>query len=77
MKVLLISDTHENYDTVEEIVRREADCDLIIHSGDFSNINGWDESAQSHAVEAFKQTIGILRSLNKPIVCVPGNVIGS
>lgn len=73
-KLLLVSDTHENYDTVEEIVKLESDSDLIIHSGDFSNINGWDETVQSHAMDAYKRTIEILKSLNKPIICIPGNV---
>lgn len=74
MKILVISDTHENYETIEDIISQESDSDLIIHSGDFSNINGWDDSAQDHALSAFKQTIQILKKLNKPIICVPGNV---
>lgn len=76
-KILVVSDTHEAFDLLSEIVSIESDADLIIHSGDFANIDGWSDSAQDQAMSTFEQTIEILKRLNKPIICVPGNVIST
>lgn len=34
MRILVISDTHQNYRNLEQIVRRNLDADLFIHLGD-------------------------------------------
>ncbi len=37
MNITVISDTHGDFDTLYEIVRRNEDCDLFIHLGDGEN----------------------------------------
>ena len=34
MKILVLSDTHQNYNTMLKILKQENDCELIIHAGD-------------------------------------------
>ena len=74
-KILVVSDTHEAFELLSQVVSIESDSDLIIHSGDFANIDGWDDSGQDQALSTFERTINILKTLKKPIICVPGNVI--
>ena len=69
VKILCVSDTHEAFEVLEKIVSTEKDIDLVIHSGDFATINGWDETKQSEAIDSFNRTIDILRSYGKPVVC--------
>lgn len=74
LKILCVSDTHEAFEILDKIVNTEKDIDLIIHSGDFASIDGWDETKQSLALEVFNRTVEIMRSSGKPVICVLGNV---
>ena len=76
-KILLVSDTHEAWDNLREIVSREQAVDLIVHGGDFANIKDQEKTtseAQEKGLQIFNKTVEILRESNKPVVCVPGNV---
>ena len=79
IKFLLVSDTHEAYDLLREVVSKESgNIDYIIHSGDFSNITYPEKDipeVQAKGLQAYVETISILKSSGKPVICVPGNVI--
>ena len=81
IRILIVSDSHKEYTTLEEIIEKESNgIDMIIHSGDFANITEEEkhlEEIQQDGLEVYTKTINILKRLNKPIICVPGNVINT
>jgi Icc-related predicted phosphoesterase len=74
VKILSVSDTHEAFETLESVVDKEADVNIVLHSGDFASIDGWDLNKQDEALEVFRRTVEILKKSGKPVLCVPGNV---
>ena len=78
LKFLIVSDTHEAYEILEEIVSKESEnIDFIIHSGDYANIKYEEKhlpEVQDQGLEIYKTTIEILKKAQKPIFTVPGNV---
>jgi predicted phosphodiesterase len=38
LKILLVSDSHDHFDNLNQIVSENDNFDFIFHSGDFANI---------------------------------------
>ena len=81
VRFLLVSDTHEAYDILREIVNKESEnIDYIIHSGDFANIPDPEKhipEIQAKGLQIYIDTLAILKSSGKPVICVPGNVMST
>mmetsp|Transcript_10162 Transcript_10162/g.10099 ORF Transcript_10162/g.10099 Transcript_10162/m.10099 type:complete len:132 (+) Transcript_10162:2-397(+) len=75
LKLLIVSDSHECYDTLSTIIDR-SDPDIILHAGDFCNIPlEFIEDAKyiEEARESIQRQVDILARKGKPIYIIPGN----
>lgn len=65
-KVAFISDTHNYYDEMEELIKsiNRRDYSFVVHGGDITNFGLNSE---------FKTSLTFLRKLKVPLVTVPGN----
>ena len=62
MRLLAFSDLHRNLHAAAALVERARDVDAVAGVGDFASFN-----------DGLEQTIGALRSIDKPTVLVAGN----
>ncbi|MEM8536112.1 MAG: metallophosphoesterase family protein, partial [Chloroflexota bacterium] len=62
MNLLLFSDLHVNHRQAEQLVARSAEVDVVVGAGDFASVR-----------QGLASTIAILKSIEKPVVLVPGN----
>ncbi len=62
MKLLLFSDLHRDAEAAARLVDLSADVDVLVGAGDFANRH-----------EGLGDTLGILQTITKPAVLVPGN----
>lgn len=65
MRILAFSDVHGSYDTVEEILRREAAYDVVLIGGDLTTYGTGDQAAS--AIRRFQ-------AFGKPLLLVAGNM---
>lgn len=62
MKLLLFSDLHGNKAAAQQLVALAHEVDIVVGAGDFGNLRRGIDTA-----------IGLLKSIDKPAVLVPGN----
>lgn len=62
MKLLLFSDLHVNHRLGQQLVARSATVDVVVGAGDFASVR-----------QGLASTMAILKSIDKPVVLVPGN----
>lgn len=62
MKLLLFSDLHGNQAAAQQLVALAREVDIVVGAGDFGNLRRGIDTA-----------IGLLTSIDKPAVLVPGN----
>ena len=78
IRLLIVSDTHEGYNNLIDIVARESEnIDIIVHCGDFGNMQAEEkhlQEVQEEGREIYLRTINFLKQAGKPIVSIPGNV---
>jgi uncharacterized protein len=62
VKVLAFSDLHRDLNQAASLVDMSAEADVVIGAGDFASVH-----------EGLEETIGVLASIAKPTILVPGN----
>jgi Icc-related predicted phosphoesterase len=62
MRLLAFSDLHVDVDQAERLANASADVDVVVGVGDFASVHS-----------GLEETIGVLRSIARPTVLVPGN----
>jgi uncharacterized protein len=62
MKLLAFSDLHVDLNQAERLAEAGAEADVVLGVGDFASVHS-----------GLEETIGALRSIDRPVVLVPGN----